>query len=424
MLQLSRHKVGRLDLAIAREKLALPGRESREDIPYAPPTPPGDELPGDHITEEKVKEWPQDKFRRSKWKTNGPSVKAWLELEEEHEKNRSHPLPVEDWMEPGFYAFNSVMGSGKTAVAAHKAELRYRAGWPVFHTGAFKFGNYIRRGEMYHFCDALPAGAFIFCDEVHAVFHASTSGANRENAFSDSSTSMRKDKLIFVGASASKRLPPIFRQLVDYAGYVERQYFPVLRAFPPACLRTEWLGPRPWDREDLREELGYADREKVKRWHEFYDPLEMEETFKLFDSWLKVQVMYGDGYGADEERSDRLGLADREGVKYLSPDYIYGTVVAAYADGFFREEEQAYEAAKARGVDLRRNTLVRRETSVSMDKLVGIFARAGYTQVKASGIRQALEGYNCGCGTKGVPVENLIRAYERREEEEEWEDEE
>ena len=58
-------------------------------------------------------------------------------------------------MEPGFYAFNSVMGSGKTAVAAHKAKLHYSAGWPVFHT--------------------------------------STSGANRENAFSDSSTSMRAE---------------------------------------------------------------------------------------------------------------------------------------------------------------------------------------------------------------------------------------
>ena len=141
-----------------RAKLALPGREVVKEIPYAPPTPPSEELPGDHVTEEMVKEWPQDKFRRSKWKTNGPSVRAWAELEEEHEKNRNHPIPVDDWMEPGFYAFNSVMGSGKTAVAAHKAKLHYSAGWPVFHTGAFKFGNYIRRGELYHFSDALPAG--------------------------------------------------------------------------------------------------------------------------------------------------------------------------------------------------------------------------------------------------------------------------
>ena len=325
MYTLTQRRVGGLDLTVARAKLALPGRDFQEEIPYAPPTLPGDELPGDHITEEMVREWPQDKFRRSKWKTNGPSLRAWAELEEEHEKNRSRPLPVEDWMEPGFYAFNSIMGSGKTAVAAHKAELRYRAGWPIFHTGPFKFGNYIRRGEVYHFADALPGGAYIFCDEIHAVFHASTSGANRENAFSDSSTAMRKDKLVFVGASASKRLPPMFRQLVDYAGYVERQYFPRLRAFPPACLRCEWLGPRPWDREDLREELGYVSKEKVRRWHEFYDPFEMENTFKMFDSWYKVQIMYGDGYGADEERKDQLALAEQEGRTYLTPDEIYAT---------------------------------------------------------------------------------------------------
>ena len=221
-----------LDLAPPRAKLALPGREVVKEIPYAPPTPPSEELPGDHVTEEMVKEWPQDKFRRSKWKTNGPAVRAWVKLEEEHEKNRHHPIPVDDWMEPGFYAFNSVMGSGNTSVAAHKAKLHYSAGWPVFHTGAFKFGNYIKRGELYHFSDALPGGSFIFCDEVHAVFHASTSGANRENTFSDSSTSMRKDKLIFVGATASKRLPPLFRTLVDYAGYVERQHCPGAESLP------------------------------------------------------------------------------------------------------------------------------------------------------------------------------------------------
>ena len=43
------------------------------------------------------------------------------------------------------------------------------ASWPVFHTGAFKFGNYIiRLGELYHLSDVPPGGAFIFCDEVHA----------------------------------------------------------------------------------------------------------------------------------------------------------------------------------------------------------------------------------------------------------------
>ena len=249
-------------------------------------------------------------------------------------------------------------------------------------------------GELYHFSDALPAGAFIFCDEVHAVFHASTSGANRENAFSDSSTSMRKDKLIFVEAPASKRLPPLFRILVDYAGYVERHYFPVLRAFPPACLSTEWIGPRPWDRENLREQLGYADKEKVRRWHEIYDPFEMEDTFKLFDSWLKVQVMYGDGYDAGAERKDRLGWAgESAGPVDLSLGDIAHTVINAYADGFFAEEEQAYRAAVEAGIDLSRNTRARGAASVSFDKITGFFVLAGYPGVSSSKVCQALEAW-------------------------------
>ena len=384
-----------------------------EDIPYAPTTPPGDDCPGDHITEQMVREWPHDVFHRSKWKTNEPSLRAWAALEEDHEKNRHNPLPVDDWMEPGFYVFNSTMGSGKTAVAAHKAELRYRAGWPVVHTGAFKFGNYIARRELYHFSDALLPGTFIFCDEIHAVFHSATANSNRENSFSDSSTSMRKDKLIFVGASASKRIPPMFRQLVDYAGYVERHYFPALKAFPPACLRAEWLGPRPWDTEDLREQLGLSDKEKVQMWHELYDPFAMENTFKLFDSWLKVEVMFGDGYGADDERRDRMALGQERDDKSLGLKDIASNIITQWhADGFFWEEEQAHEEAVARGVDLGRNTLARRDSMVSMDKLVGMFHRAGFTKVRKSEISQALESYGCSCRPKGVPVENLQRAYE------------
>ena len=56
-----------------------------------------------------------------------------------------------------------------------------------------------------------------------------------------------------------------------------------------------------------------------------------------------------------------------------------------------------------------------------MDKLVGMFTRVGFTQVKSSTVRQALEGNNCGCGTKGVPIENLVRAYEQQGEDDEEE---
>ena len=45
-----------LDLSAARAKLTLPGRGVVEQVPYAPPTPTGDELPGAHVTEEMVKE--------------------------------------------------------------------------------------------------------------------------------------------------------------------------------------------------------------------------------------------------------------------------------------------------------------------------------------------------------------------------------
>ena len=71
-----------LDLAAARAKLALPDRAVEKQIPYSSPTPTGEELPGDHVTEAMVKEWIHDKFRRSKWNTNGPAVRSWAKLEE------------------------------------------------------------------------------------------------------------------------------------------------------------------------------------------------------------------------------------------------------------------------------------------------------------------------------------------------------
>ena len=174
-------------------------------------------------------------------------------------------------------------------------------------------------------------------------------------------------------------------------------------------------GPRPWDREDLREQLGYADREKVRRWHELYDPFEMEDTFKLFDSWLKVQVMYGDGYDAGAERKDRLGLAgESAGAVELSLGDIAHTVINAYADGFFaeEEEEEAYRAAVEAGIDLSRNTRARGAASVSFDKITGFFVLAGYPGVSSSKVRQALEAWGCPCRPKTVPVENLVRTYE------------
>ena len=148
-------------------------------------------------------------------------------------------------------------------------------------------------------------------------------------------------------------------------------------------------------------------------WHEFYDPFDMENTFKLFDSWLKVQVMYGDGYDADAERKDRLGIVGESARTVgVSLGDIAHTVINAYADGFFSEEEQAYRAAVEAGIDLARNTRARGAASVSFDKITGFFILAGYPGVSAAKVRQALETWGCPCCPKTVPVENLIRTYE------------
>lgn len=91
----------------------------------------------------------------------------------------------------------------------------------------------------------------------------------------------------------------------------------------------------------------------------------MENVFKLFDSQFKVQSMYGDGYDADNERKNRLGLG---GDRDLSLQQTGNAIINADATGFFDDEEQACTKAVEAGIDLDRNTQAQGAASASIDK--------------------------------------------------------
>ena len=380
------------------------------DLAAGPAQRPIEELAGVHITGEMIKEMPPDPFKRSKF-SNEACYRAWCELEEEHQAHRGAPRPIYDdiWFSPGFLALMGIMGSGKTAIATVWARRWYRRGWTVQTTAGPMFGQRWGPEEFYQFGRNAEPGSLTFMDEVHTGFHAASSHALREESFRDDSTGMRKGLNAFIGATARKKLPPTFREVVDWAGWPRRACFERLAAFPPACLNVYWLGPNPFEGQDRLEELGYVSADQTRLHREEYDPFEVEECFKLFDSFERIQALFGDALNASRFRASLSeGKPDP-----LSDQEIATAILNWYADGQFQTQEAACREFEAQGIDLMRDTRRRRHCMVGFDQVAALLLAGGGPKVGPRVLRRALAGVGVDSGTAGVLVSELEAAYQR-----------
>ena len=367
------------------------------EIVTGPAQRPIEELAGVHITGEMVKEMPPDPFKRSKF-SNESCYRAWCEMEEEHMAHRDAPLPMDEmaWFAPGFLGLLGIMGAGKTAVATVWLGRFYRRGWTVQSTAGPMFGQRYGPAEIYALAESVEPGSATFFDEVHAGFHVRSTNAVREDAFSDSST-------------AKKKLPPTFREVLDWAGWPKRHYFDDLAAFPPACLDVYWLGPRPYEGMDLLEERGYASSDKAALYREEYDPFEVEHYFKLFDSFERIKILFGDELNASRFREARSNGKPEP----LSDQQIVTLILNWYADGQFAVQESAYAEMTDQGIDLVKDTRRRNRCMVGFDKVAALMLAAGHPKVGPKVLSRALAGVYVDCGTKGVLISELEAAYER-----------
>ena len=404
------HRLAGAEMAAsAKRRSAMWLPPEPEEPERGPAQRPIEELAGFHFTGDMVREMAPDPFKRPKF-SNEACYRAWCELEEEHFAHRDAPLPIEDqWFDPGFLALLGIMGAGKTAIAAVWARRFYRRGWTVQSTAGLLFGQRWGPEELYNFAANIEPGSFTFQDEIHTGFHAGSAHALREESWSDGTTGMRKDRHVFMGATAFKRLPSTFRNVVDWAGWPRRAYFPELKAFPPACLNVFWLGPKPYDGMDLMEEMGFASHDETRLSREQYDPFEVEECFKLFDSFERVKTLFGDHLNADRFREVRSNgkpapLTDQE---------IATDILNWYADGHFQSQEAAYWAFMDQEVDLERHTRARSQCMVRFEEIAALFVSAEKPKVGAKVLRRVLAGVGVGSGNAGVLISGLADAYER-----------
>ena len=382
-----------------------------------PATPSNDQIPGSTIDGDMVKSWPKD--HRDRWRTNEPSYRQWALLEESHERHRHHPVPAPLVLPTGFFLLNSVMGSGKNMIATLYGAIKYAFGWSVTSTAGTKFGKHSGPAELYHFAQVAPLGTFFIADEIHTIFHSSSSGANREMSFQDNATSMRKKEFQFLGMTASKRIAPTYRAICDWVGYVHPLYYNPRRmgnGWPETWRCVGWFGPRPWDRDDLEQELGYAESNELAHHVEHFDSNLLLEACKLFDSWADVTTMFGDGYSAAQERADREALTNPAapmeemfGAELaLDAAGIARQLINWFVEGMFMSQEEAQEALKCGDRGQKRKTVVR------VEALQGMFADAGKEVPKAAAIRKALVQRGVDVSDRGnMEIGEVIGLYHR-----------
>ena len=381
-----------------------------------PPTPADDEMHGVTITPDMVKEWPKD--HRDRWKTNGPAYRQFSLLCESHERHRHKPVPVHGTLHLpyGFFLLNSVMGSGKNVIATFYAAVYYAFGWPVSSTSATKFGKHIGPSELYHFAVAAPLGMFYLADEVHAIFHSNTTGANREVSFQDNATSMRKREATFLGMSASKRISPTYKAIVDWIGYVHPLPYAAERGgngWKETWKYVSWYGPRPYDRDDFEEENGFRQSTNVRHLRETFHSDALLESMKLMDSWADVRTMFGDGYSAEDERTDRKALMDggqstleEAGNLAEDPRGIARMICNWLAAGHFQSYEDAYDQFESGEKGQRR------KATLGINRLAAMFGELGGQEVPAAAVRRSLEAHGVDVTQRGnVGIEEIVSMY-------------
>ena len=390
-----------------------------ENIKPHPPTPNDEEIvgKGEIITAERVKKWPKD--HRDRWRTNEPAYKQFALLEESFHRHKDKPIPVQGTvlhLPYGFYLLNSHMGSGKGVISTFYAAIFRAFGWSVVSTTGTKFGIHIGPSELYHFSLVCPMGAFIVADEIHAVFHSNTSGANREQSFQDNTTAMRKNEATFLGMSASKRIAPTYKAIVDWIGYVHPLAYDPRRdgsGWKETFRMVNWYGPKPYDRDDYEEEMGFKQSTNVSQYHEYFDSRLLMDAMKLFDSWAKVQTMFGDGYNADSEREDRQAIergqygANAEVPLAEDKQRIGRQIANWFAGGYFRDEEEALKQHEAGMPSMRR------KAQTNLDLLTSMFGELVEANVPPPAIRRALESLRVPVTQRGnINIEDVRTLYD------------
>ena len=386
--------------------LTVSRRLPSKDVKRGPPQIPIEERTGIHMSRDLWDVFQGDSLKRDVFSVSS-RIREWEETEELHIKNMESPLQVNTAklrLPPyGIHLLAGDMGSGKTLAAAWMGREYYRAGWPVYSTAGFLFGQRLRIEEAYSFPDAMQPGSFVFADEIHAMLDRYSSNSVRSRTFGQATTAMRKEHVTCIGASANSNMVDWSFRGASECVLVPRRWYPPrgrkLHA-PPFCyLEISKMYPFPYRRRDpllMDGGLLKGTEVKIATWRP--SPVELMAAAKLIDSFEAVRL--GENFGIDAAAMRKLredkegggggGGADEDARESGEPsNRLLIVIKRAYETGYLKTSG-----------------------TIALTTIRDVLRQSGLKTVTATAIKSALEMSGCDVTTRSIEAEELADLFD------------
>ena len=223
-----------------------------------------------------------------------------------YKQDLSHELQI--WSGPP--------GSGKTSSLVTYGRNLYRRGWNVASVnGGILFGVNITTEEAYYFSDSLEPGSVLLIPEIHTLMGRFNDQTQRQQAFMEATTAVRKEGLKILGDSAGEDLiSPAAKLAADCLVYPQQK--PPLRVFkgerqrgghrwPDFCYIQEnrLVNPFPSKFRGADPEYGLVEAKRTYIHRKRLDPGEVYQSCKLYDTFARVPILQGANIDAQALRN-------------------------------------------------------------------------------------------------------------------------
>ena len=248
--------------------------------------------------------------------------KEWMATEAIHHFARKAEIYKRD-LSHELQIWSGIPGSGKTASMVTYARKLYRLGWNVASVkGGIMFGKAISTEEAYTFSDSLEPGTVLLIPELHTLMGRFNDQTQRQQAFMEATTAVRKEGLKILGDSAGEDLiSPSAKLAADCLVYPEKK--PPLRVvkgerqrgghrWPDFCYIQEnrLVNPFPSKFRGADPEYALVPAKQTYVHRKRLIPGEVYDACKLYDTFERVPILQGANIDAQALRDGHNALMD------------------------------------------------------------------------------------------------------------------
>ena len=248
--------------------------------------------------------------------------KEWVATEAIHSFARNAEIYKRD-LGHEFQIWSGPPGSGKTSSMVTYARRLYRLGWNVASVkGGIMFGVNISTEAAYYFSDSLKPGTVLLIPEIHTLMGRFNDQSQRQQAFMEATTAVRKEGLKILGDSAGEDLiSPAAKLATDCLVYPEQK--PPLRVvkgerqpgghrWPDFCYIQEnrLVNPFPSKFRGADPEYGLVPAKQTYVHRKRLIPGEVYDACKLYDTFQRVPILQGANIDAQALRDGHNALMD------------------------------------------------------------------------------------------------------------------